>query len=334
MGWFRAAFNFANFFVSDMAALGMFDAMRNVSRASLWVILACGAAIGFVSYAVNHTLLAVIVHISTPKELRTVLLSSRGILPYEIACGVGATTFSLAPASDRAAILVGWLVLVVALQTLMVQLARRARERLELLQRIIDVAEMERFKIAADLHDGPVSALAGIAMALGERREADELRTVQRELRDLIFQYSPHDLDRQGRLRQEVSEKQAAPLREQGVDVQVAIPDTVPLDRSGLELLHRVCGEALRNVLGHANASHVTVFVAAESDAVLLTISDDGRGFSMQDVARQRASGHFGTRFLEEKATIAGGAFDIRSAPGQGTRVRLNLPIVDSPLVP
>ena len=180
-----------------------------------------------------------------------------------------------------------WLAPVVCIQGALVVIAvranahaaeteRHARERVELLQRAITAAETERFEIAADLHDGPVAALAGIAMSLGDGQDADE---------------------------------------------------AVPLDRSGLELVHRVCGEALENVLRHAHARRVTVALVVEGAEVVLTIDDDGRGFSAEDVERQRAAGHFGTRFLAEKAELAHGTFTAQSEPGKGTRLRLSLPV-------
>jgi signal transduction histidine kinase len=204
---------------------------------------------------------------------------------------------------------------------------RHARERVELLQRAITAAETERFEIAADLHDGPVAALAGIAMSLGDGQDADDLRQVQRELRELIFRYSPHDLHKPGRLRQEITDKQLAALRERGVTAEVAVPETVPLARSGLELVHRTCGEALENVLRHAHARHVSVALVVEGAEVVLSIADDGRGFSSEDVERQRAAGHFGTRFLAEKAELAHGTFAVQSVPGDDAYVRLSLPV-------
>lgn len=333
-GWFRAVFNLADFFLANMAALGVFRLMQHVSGSRLWIILAGGAAIGLVCYVVNHALIAVAVRLSSAVSLRAFVVSVRGVIPYELACGVGAATFSLYAAPGSASVLIGWLVLVVALQALIVRLAHGARERVELLQRNITAAEAERFEIAADLHDGPVAALAGIAMSLGDGEDADELRRVQRELRDLIFDYSPHDLDKPGRLRQEITDKQLAALRERGIDIEVTIPETVPLERRALELVHRVCGEALTNVLRHAHASHISIALVVENAEAVLTIDDDGQGFSAEDVERQRASGHFGTRFLAEKAEVAGGTFAVQSAPSKGSHVRLSLPITDATAAP
>lgn len=58
-----------------------------------------------------------------------------------------------------------------------------------------------------------------------------------------------------------------------------------------------------------------------------MTVDDDGQGFSLEDVERQRAEGHFGMRFLAEKAEVAGGTFAVQSEPGKGSHARLRLPI-------
>ena len=169
---------------------------------------------------------------------------------------------------------------------------RHARERVELLQRIITAADDERFKTASDFHDGPVAHISGLALMLSAAARdpsdksaameevADELRKVQGELRTQIFALSPHDLDKPGRLREEVTTKQLRALRERGVDVDVAIPDVVPLDRPALELVHHVCREALANVAQHARATHVSVALVVEGADVILTVDDDGQGFS------------------------------------------------------
>jgi signal transduction histidine kinase len=108
----------------------------------------------------------------------------------------------------------------------------------------------------------------------------------------------------------------------------------VPLDRPALELVHRVCGEALANVARHARATHVNVALVVEGAKVIVTVDDDGHGFSSEDVERQRADGHFGTRFLAEKAEVAHGTFVVQSEPGKGSHVRLSLPVANATVAP
>lgn len=337
-GWFRTLLNLANFFLANVAAWAAFQAVTRPSGAHGWIAVLGGLAAGGASYLVSSVVLSGAIRLASGLSIWTFFRSTVEVIPYELFCGLGAAGFSVFHAQGGSPYLVMWLAPVVCIQGLLVVLAiranahaaeteRHARERVELLQRVITAAETERFEIAADLHDGPVAALAGIAMSLGDGQDADDLRQVQRELRELIFRYSPHDLHKPGRLRQEITDKQLAALRERGVDAEVAVPETVPLDRAGLELVHRVCGEAVENVLRHAHARRVSVALVVEGAEVILTIDDDGRGFSAEDVERQRAAGHFGTRFLAEKAELAHGTFAIQSEPGEGAHVRLSLPV-------
>ena len=83
----------------------------------------------------------------------------------------------------------------------------------------------------------------------------------------------------------------------------------------------------LRNVAAHAQAKNVKVELTTEDGAAVLSIQDDGKGFSEADVARRRAEGHLGTSAIVELAEEAGGTLTIDSEPGRGTLVVLTLPI-------
>ncbi len=347
-GSFRATLNLANFFLVNVAAYETFHALTRTAGSRLWIVALAGLGAGAASYLVNSAVLAGAVSLSSGVSIWTFLRSTTSVIPYELAYGLGAAGFGLY-SQDGAPYLAMWLAPVVSIQGFLVMLAartnahtadreRHARERVELLQRIITAADYERFKTASDLHDGPVAHISGLALILSAaardasdksaamEEAAHELRKVQGELRTQIFALSPHDLDKPGRLREEVTTKQLRALRERGVDVDVAIPDVVPLDRPALELVHRVCGEALANVSRHARATHVAVALVAEGTEVILTVDDDGQGFSVEDIERRRAEGHFGTRFLAEKAEVAHGTLAVQSEPGSGSHVRLSLP--------
>lgn len=349
-GWFRATLNLANFFLVNVAAYETFHALTRAGS-RLWIDAFAGLCAGAASYLVNSVVLAGAVSLSSRVSLWTFLRSTIGVIPYELAYGLGAAGFALY-SHDGTPYLAMWLAPLVSIQGFLVMLAvrtnahtadreRHARERVALLQRIITAADDERFKTASDLHDGPVAHISGLALMLSAAARdasdksaameevADELRKVQGELRTQIFALSPHDLDKPGRLREEVT-KQLQALRERGVNVDIAIPDATPLDRPALELVYRVCREVLANVARHARATHVAVALVVEGAEVVLTIDDDGQGFSVEDVERRRAEGHFGTRFLAEKAEVAHGNFEVRSEPGNGSHVRLSLPAADA----
>lgn len=348
-GWRRSAFNFADYFLANMAALAIFRAGQHVSSNHLWIV-ALGGVAGAGCLIVNYALLFAPVRISAHTPPRAFIAGAAEVLPYDIAFGIGAAGFSIYAGGGGATLLVAWLALALSLQAFLLILARRtnahmeattrhAQERVELRGRIITAADTERATIASDLHDGPVAELSGLTMLLGTvsaesesdggalSEVGDGLRRVQRDLRTLIFQLSPHDLDKPGRLREEVA-VQLAQLATRGIAIGNRIPDVVPLDRSGLELVHRVCREALANVLRHANAHRVSVAVTIDDASVVVTVDDDGHGFTAEDVARQRAAGHFGMRFLAEKAEVLRGSFESPPTPGAGVHIRLTLPIV------
>ena len=85
----------------------------------------------------------------------------------------------------------------------------------------------------------------------------------------------------------------------------------------------RVAQEAVRNTLRHARATRLDVRVAGTGDTVTLDVVDDGVGF---DAGGSRGSAHFGLRGLTSLAADSGGRLDVRSAPGAGTTVHLEVP--------
>ena len=93
-------------------------------------------------------------------------------------------------------------------------------------------------------------------------------------------------------------------------------------------LLFRVAQEAVRNVRAHADARRLDVSVTTGDGRVTLEVADDGRGFTPAEAPAANApEGHFGLRLLADLARDSGADFELVSAPGAGTRVRLEAPI-------
>jgi len=93
----------------------------------------------------------------------------------------------------------------------------------------------------------------------------------------------------------------------------------------------RVLQECLTNAAKHSGASQVEVTLERVDDEAMLTVSDNGRGFSPVD---PRNPGSYGLVGLRERAYLVGGAVSIESAPGQGTRVELRVPVADAGAAP
>jgi signal transduction histidine kinase len=101
---------------------------------------------------------------------------------------------------------------------------------------------------------------------------------------------------------------------------------------SRAETLYRIVEEALHNVDRHAGASRVEASARVErretagspaTEVLAVTIADDGRGFDLDAVQ----PGHYGLRGMREQAELIGARFDVSSAPGQGTRVTIEMPV-------
>jgi signal transduction histidine kinase len=244
------------------------------------------------------------------------------------------------------ALLGGLLVLLVIQQPLAWSMARRLRrghdERAELLASAIGASDEERRRIAADLHDGVVQDVAGVAFGLAplaadaERRGADEeaavlqrsvasLRQGVRDLRTLLVEIHPPSLESAGieaALRDLLS-----PLETDGIATSLHVDDAAGTGSPADPLVYRVAREALRNVREHAVASSVDVTLTTMPDGLVqLVVTDDGAGFDPQERERRAASGHVGLALLEDLARGSGGTLAVESRNGGGTTVELQVP--------
>jgi signal transduction histidine kinase len=107
-------------------------------------------------------------------------------------------------------------------------------------------------------------------------------------------------------------------------DLELVVADDFPAalpDRAGQEIT-RLVQEALTNVRRHAEAGHARVKLGLDGDLAYVEVSDDGRGF---DVKRERTG--MGLQSMNHRALELGGKLTVRSAPGEGTRVRLSIPV-------
>ena len=264
---------------------------------------------------------------------------------YERASTISASSkrrwMSLLPAL-LGALLILYLVQIPLAYSLARRLRARQREREELLRRAIDASDLERRRIAADLHDSAVQRLAGVSLSLaasanavsdtdgGEARRAlargsAETRETIRELRTLLVDIYPPTLQRSG-LRAAVDDL-VAPLRTAGIAVSVSIPAPLDLPGDTEALLYRVAQEALRNARTHGEATTVDLTVETPGRAVVLCVVDNGRGFSPEESDHARESDHFGLRLMRDLADHAGGRLTVLSSPGHGTLVRLEVPL-------
>ncbi|MBK7216144.1 MAG: GAF domain-containing sensor histidine kinase [Candidatus Promineofilum sp.] len=196
----------------------------------------------------------------------------------------------------------------------------------------------ERTRIGMDLHDGVIQSIYAVGLTLESTRlalpeGADEAMTLLdasiaglndaiRDIRNFILDLRPRRFagDVQQGMAQLVREFQANTM----VPVSMSIPeqlDDVPLPLGRAIFL--TTQEALANVARHARAKRVDVALHTSAGRVVLKVQDDGRGFDTHNEALR--IGH-GLANMQARAEGLGGAFTIRSQPGAGTAVILDLP--------
>ena len=207
---------------------------------------------------------------------------------------------------------------------------------------LVRAEEEQRRRLARELHDEPLQLFLHLARRLESLAEApgvpgpvakdlDESRLqaldAATRLRDLARGLRSPALDQLGlapalsSLLAETEEGCAAlstDLRVRGQAARLA---------GDVELgVFRIAQEAVRNAVRHAGAHRLEVALDFASDSVALTVKDDGRGFE-GDRAEQVGSGHFGLMGMAERASLLGGEFEVRSAPGAGTVVAARVPL-------
>jgi signal transduction histidine kinase len=233
--------------------------------------------------------------------------------------------------------------LVVTRMAGLVRAVERAQaERGRLLDRTVHVAEQERARLAAELHDGPIQHLTSLAydleracLSLVDGRVDGGIRTVRKtegmlrqevgELRRLIVELRPPALDKVG-LEAAVREQVAEFQRRTRIDcaVEVALPERLAPDVE--TVLYRVAREALTNVEKHARAGRVRVILVRERGAVRLEVRDDGVGFDPAAAAGTAGRDHYGLLGMRERVELAGGTWALETGPARGVTVRATFP--------
>jgi signal transduction histidine kinase len=223
------------------------------------------------------------------------------------------------------------------------RLRSRQREREKLLQRAIESSELERRRIAADLHDGAVQRLAGVSLSLAAATTAGraspehedgalratvsdaaaETRETIRELRTLLVDIYPPNLRRSG-LAAALTDL-VAPLRAASLVVTLDVPEDGELRADTEALFYRIAQEAIRNAQTHGEASQMRIELVDEGEEIRFSIHDDGRGFSHAEADARVQDSHFGLRLMRDLVDHAGGALEISSSPGHGTSVTVRM---------
>ena len=219
------------------------------------------------------------------------------------------------------------------------EIANARVELQHLSARLLAAQEEERRSISRELHDEVGQALTGVlvemanlSMSIRARdldRVAAEAREIKRQIessisvvRNMALLLRPSMLDDLGLL--PALEWQAREVgKRNGLWIKVdagQIPEELPEEHK--TCVYRIVQEALHNVVQHAGARSVNVTVRQDEDCLLVAVRDDGKGFNPQ---RQRGMGLLG---IEERVGHLGGTLTVESQPGQGTTLKVKLPLV------
>jgi signal transduction histidine kinase len=230
----------------------------------------------------------------------------------------------------------------------LVAISRPAAKMIELTlaQREADAASRawERKQLAQEIHDGPMQELSSVILLMelykrilkddAERAESELARAKEQaleclqELRHFAYELRLTDLEKLSLLEE---------LRRYAKEFQNRTGISVSLDlgpmKQGLPLsvkknLYRIVQEALTNVRRHAKASKVDIRLETAEEQLELSIVDNGQGFNVQEALdRAQSEKRFGLLGIQERAYLMGGTLEIESAPGQGSDLRIVLPL-------
>jgi len=214
----------------------------------------------------------------------------------------------------------------------------KSRQELESLsRRLVDAQEAERRSISRELHDEVGQSLGAVLMDLGhlssllspsDKQVAEHIRRIKvsaetavKSIRDMALLLRPPMLDDLGLVPAlEWQARETSRRSDIEVDVQAEeLADDPPNEVK--VCIYRVVQEALRNAATHAHASNANVVLKRKEHSIVVEIADDGEGFQPE---RTRGMGILG---MEERVRQLAGTFLIRSAPGKGTTVHVEMPL-------
>jgi signal transduction histidine kinase len=210
------------------------------------------------------------------------------------------------------------------------------------LRRTMEASERERGRWARELHDETLQEMGALKLYLSAAYRSDEVAQLKEAIAGAIGQLGG-GIDR---LRALITDLRPAALDELGTGAalealvdrvagQSGIPISLDLDldyergRSDVRhapdleaTIYRTVQEALTNVVKHAEASNAVVSVTERAEMVELAIRDDGRGFDPPTQSRG-----FGLLGMRERIAMAGGTLAVEARPGEGTEIRVRLPV-------
>ncbi len=229
-----------------------------------------------------------------------------------------------------------------------IQNARLYQDLVEEKERMIEVHEEARKKLARDLHDGPTQSVAAMAMRINLARRmlvkdtkgaSEELVRLEelahrttKEIRHMLFTLRPLILESQGL--KAALQAMADKMRETfNQDVMIEVDESIvsQMEMGKQGVIFYIVEEAVNNARKHASAPNIRVrFKPADVDMALLEIVDNGLGFDVDAVnTAYDKRGSLGMVNLRERAELVNGLLIVKSVLGQGTTVQVYIPLTE-----
>jgi two-component system, NarL family, sensor histidine kinase DevS len=203
------------------------------------------------------------------------------------------------------------------------------------LRRVVSAQELERHRLARELHDETGQALTSILLKLKSVEDVSdparlaeatsELREIVvatlQDVRRLAVELRPKALDDFGLV--PAIERLVGTFREQ-TGIEVDLESRLGSDRLPREIettLYRITQEALTNVVKHAQAKHVSIVLTRRDGSVAAVIEDDGRGIT------EAGGDGLGLLGMRERIALADGRLEVESSPGSGTTLSVEVPV-------
>ncbi len=229
-----------------------------------------------------------------------------------------------------------------------IQNARLYQDLVEEKERMVEVHEEARRKLARDLHDGPTQSVAAMAMRVNLARRmlskdpqaaAEELVRIEdlahrttKEIRHMLFTLRPLILESQGldAALQAMADKMKETYgQDVSIDIDERTASRMEMGKQGV--LFYIVEEAVNNARKHASAPHIWVRLKlVEENLALLEVQDNGHGFDVEAVnASYENRGSLGLINLKERTELVSGLLNIKSGFGEGTTVQVYIPLTE-----
>jgi signal transduction histidine kinase len=215
-----------------------------------------------------------------------------------------------------------------------VDLSRRVSR--DAMRRIVQAQELERTRLARELHDETGQALTSILLGLrsleqavsskdsGERVRAvrDLVVSTLQDVRRLAVELRPAALDDFGL---EPALQRLADMHRQDAGVQVDLAVRLGRDRLPTDVettMYRIVQESLTNIAKHAGAARISILVTRKENSAVVVVEDDGAGFDTQG-----ATDGLGLSGMRERVALVGGRLRVESGPTTGTTIAAEIPL-------